>query len=191
MSLCGVICGITDFLLKLISMLQYPSVFLGLTITLFILWYLYYRFYKSAQIKLYYKHNALNDYIVNNTAEFRKVYSSTPYLLNGNLQTMFFELKRKMIYCPFTIKYERQLVRLNDGGQLAIDWPILPEVDKKFTTSSPLIAIFSAMAGGRNDSYVNTLIEKTAKCGYKSALVNHRGCSKTPLLVLFTYHIDH
>jgi predicted alpha/beta-fold hydrolase len=167
-----------------LSKLQYPSVLLGLAITLLTLWYLYYRLFKSARVKLYYKHNALNDYIVKNTAEFRKVYSSTPYLVNGNLQTMFFEFKRRMIHCPFTIKYERQLVKLNDGGQLAIDWPIFPEIDKKLTNSSPVIAILSAMAGGRNDSYVNTLIEEAAKRGYKSALINHRGCSKTPLLVL-------
>jgi predicted alpha/beta-fold hydrolase len=166
-------------------LLQYSTVLFALSIVLLTFWYFYYRVYKSAKVKLYYKHNAFNDFLIDNTPEFMKTYSSTPYLLNGNLQTLFFRFKQRMVHCPFIIKYERQLITLSDGGQLSLDWPIFPEVDKKFTNSSPLLVVLAGMASGRNDLSVNTLIEAAAKRGFKSVLVNHRGCSKTPLLVLY------
>jgi predicted alpha/beta-fold hydrolase len=144
----------------------------------------YYRFVKSGKLTLHYNSDQLNNFIIANTPALSKVYTPTPYLLNGDMQTQFFEIKRKLIYCPFTIKYDRQLLKLKDGGQLAIDWPIFPEVDKRMTNESFIIVILCSLTGGRNDIYVNSLIEDAAKKGYKSVLINHRGGSKTPLLVL-------
>lgn len=183
MYLCGVFCSVLSFIISVFDFLTGGHIILALFLACIAIWYIYYRFVKSARLTLSYDHNPVNDFIVANLPSLTKIYTPTPYLLHGDLQTAFFELKRKLVYCPFTIKYERQLVKLKDGGQLAVDWPIFPEIDQK-TTHDFIIVIICAMTGGRNDVYVNSIIEDTAKKGYKSVLVNHRGGSKTPLLVL-------
>jgi len=132
----------------------------------------------------------LNRFIVSNVPEFNKVYKPTPYLLNGNLQTMFYGIKRKVMNYRFGIEYKRDMVKLGDGGQLALDWGIFSEVDKKLTESTPIVAIFAGLTGGRKDLYVATTMKDAAKRGIKTVLVNQRGCSGTPIIVVIGLILD-
>ena len=115
MDFCEGFCGGVSFILHLLGYLTHLKVILSLILGLILAWYIYYRFFKSARVSLTYDHNPLNDFIVENTPEFSKVYSSTPYLITGDAQTLFFEFKRRLMYCPFNIKYDRQLIKFSDG----------------------------------------------------------------------------
>ncbi len=160
-----------------------PTIFYTALIISIVLYYIHYRYSKCRPMALYYAHTELNDFVAKSTAAFHKTYSPTIYLTNGNLQTIFYGIKRHYIASRFGITYEREMVKLDDGGQLAMDWPIYPEVDQKMTPETPVIAIMAGLTGGLKDIYVATMMKDGAKRGYKTVLVNQRGCSGTKMLV--------
>jgi predicted alpha/beta-fold hydrolase len=96
------------------------------------------------------------------------------------LQTIFYEILRKLAKKDCGIIYEREFVELQDGGQLSLDWPVLPK-EFKVTDSTPILAILSGMTGGRKDIYVATLIHDSFKRNCRPVLLNQRGLSNTPI----------
>ena len=182
--LCHYICLTCDLIYEIYCSLKDPL--FSYTVFLFLVtaYYLYYKLYKCVPLTLSYEHTPLNDFIADSAPELTKIYCPTPYLLNGNLQTVFYAIKRHFINCRFGIAYNREMLPLSDGGQLAMDWPVFEEVDSNMTVKTPIIAILPGLTGGRKDIYVANVIIDGAKRGFKTVLINHRGCSNTKILVL-------
>lgn len=183
MSWCNYVCSACTAISWMWDLVTQPSVLVGLVVVLLVLYYLNYKLYKCAALTLVYSHSELNDFVAASVPEFKKKYSPTFYLLNGNLQTAFYGIRRKLINGKFGIEYERQLLKLDDGGQMALDWPIFENIETNPKSATPIIAILAGLTGGRHDIYVATMMKEAAKKGYKTVLVNQRGCSNTPLLV--------
>eukprot|EP00826_Nyctotherus_ovalis_P019931 TRINITY_DN1620_c0_g1_i11.p1 TRINITY_DN1620_c0_g1~~TRINITY_DN1620_c0_g1_i11.p1 ORF type:complete len:265 (-),score=37.73 TRINITY_DN1620_c0_g1_i11:821-1534(-) len=183
MAICYSACDLFYRVASFWNWLTQGHVLLSFLIILIVLWYIDYRFFKSDRLALRFMPGELNKFVVSNTPELSKVYRPTPYLLNGNLQTVCYAIIRKILNFRFGVDYKRDLVKLEDGGQLALDWAVFPEIDKGITESTPIVAIFAGLTGGRKDLYVATIMKDAAKRGIKSVLVNQRGCSFTPMLV--------
>ena len=134
---------------------------------------------KCVKISLCFTKSNINEFLQKNMQSFQRKYWPTFYLFSGSLQTLYFAIRHKLEKNDWGVKYERQLVKLKDGGQLSLDWPIPPE---KFTVknSTPIVAILSGLAGGRDDSYVAKLIEESFSRGCQPLLLNERGLSQTP-----------
>ena len=100
--------------------------------------------------------------------------------MNGHLQTIFCEL----IHCNADSDLypcERSLLKLEDGGQISVDWIHCPEVDKEFNNKTPVVVIFPGLTGDRQCGYVKVIIQEACARKYKCVVINHRGCSNTPL----------
>ena len=83
----------------------------------------------------------------------------------------------------FGIIWNRDLVRLEDGGEAALDWAIFVHVEDTFSTDTPILILMPGLTGGNHDIYIADTIYEAAKYGYKAALLNHRGCSNSKLKV--------
>ena len=108
--------------------------------------------------------------------------------MGGHLQTIYSALT--MVFGKFKDQFphSRTLVPLADGGQISVDWTIHDDVDSSFTDSTPVIAILPGLTGDRYDDYMKALIEEVVKQKYKCAIINHRGCSRTPLTSRIKIH---
>lgn len=150
---------------------------------------LYYYFFKQFKLKLYYQHTELNDFICSNASSFQRIHRPTFYLFTGILQTIILELFKVTAKKDCGVKYERELVKLEDGGQLSVDWPQPPQ-NFKLNDNTPLLVILSGMTGGRKDVYVAKIISDAFARNCRPILLNQRGLSNTPITTPKLYSGD-
>ncbi|ODN94221.1 anon-23da protein [Cryptococcus wingfieldii CBS 7118] len=81
--------------------------------------------------------------------------------------------------------YQRQLLRLPDGGTIGVD--VYPKLCVKLPNSAPVVIVNHGLTGGAHESYIRNLVLCLAKpmkdggLGARCAVVNFRGCANTPL----------
>ena len=86
----------------------------------------------------------------------------------------------------------RELLRLDDGGVLALDWAAnLPaECDKD---DAPVLLFLSGITGSSSDNYVKYSMLDGMRHGYRPLVMNYRGCGGINLTVsndaIITYTI--
>ena len=112
---------------------------------------------------------------------FQSVYSPTLYLINGHLQTFFYAIIEKITKKEDFYPHDRTLVPLPDGGQISVDCTVCKEVDEHFNETTPIVVILPGLTGNRYDLYIKALISEVVQRRYKCVILNHRGCSGTPL----------
>jgi len=139
---------------------------------------IYYRHYKCAKLTLYYSETKINNYIALNSKSFQNIYTPTPYLANGVLQTLFYKFSEIFLSKSSNIKYEREFVHLQDGGQISLDWVKNPfeEIPKI------IVAILPGICGGKDESYAQEAIRQCIQNKFGVVVINQRGLSHTPLL---------
>ncbi|KAJ3127567.1 hypothetical protein HK098_006096 [Nowakowskiella sp. JEL0407] len=116
----------------------------------------------------------------------------TPWLFNGHLQTFWAAVIARRKY-DNRVKYERELLYLPDGGNIALDWCPAPG-NESLPDDSPCIIILHGLTGGSHETYVQDLVEtlvhpshtitKTGlhnRRNYRTVVVNFRGCAGTKL----------
>ncbi|TPX58042.1 hypothetical protein SpCBS45565_g08086 [Spizellomyces sp. 'palustris'] len=109
----------------------------------------------------------------------KNVFSPTPYLANGHLQTIFAALFAD--YAKPRIEYTRELIYFPDGGNVALDWhPALPPSASEHV-KTPIIVILHGLTGGSHETYVQDVVEEVAQRGYRAVVSNFRGCAQTEL----------
>ena len=177
-AVCSLIC---EFISSIFGVLPYCTNFSCILMSGIFLYYVYYKFCMCAKLSLYYNITDLTKFVIENTSELRTIYRPTPYLVNGNIQTFFSELYNRAINGKHGFVYNRELVKLEDGGQIALDWPLI-EI-KGNPCNTPIIVIFPGLTGGYKNCYVGHIIKSAAERGFKSVVLNKRGCADTPLLV--------
>jgi len=138
----------------------------------------YYKHYKCAKLTLRYADTKTNNFIVQNSRSFKNIYNPTPYLANGIFQTMFY-----VIYELFTskynkIKYDRELIHLQDGGQISLDWVHNPTENKP----KIVIVILPGLCGCKEEFYVKETIWQCISQNLGVVVINQRGLSGTPVL---------
>ena len=75
----------------------------------------------------------------------------------------------------------RDLIPLEDGGQISVDWICNPATEKILNDQTPIVVILPGITGDRFCGYSKALIEATIEKKFKPVVLNHRGCGGTPL----------
>ncbi|MDR3547454.1 MAG: hypothetical protein P4M11_04125 [Candidatus Pacebacteria bacterium] len=187
MDRCAFLCSIcTRVTSVMMAVFKSSQVLVSLLLCGLILLCLAHYMSKCGSLSLYYAPTETNDYIVRRVPSFSKVYRPTFYLSAGLLQTLCYGVCRKMAKIDCGVRYDRQLVKLPDGGQVSLDWAVAKRVEISFTESTPIVVLLPGTTGGRHDTYIAATISEATRRGYKSVLLNQRGLSHTPLTVRFS-----
>ncbi|KAJ9072137.1 hypothetical protein DSO57_1030299 [Entomophthora muscae] len=122
------------------------------------------------------------DYLLSKSPSLsgKRKYYPTPWLFNSHLQTYYTSV---MSYEGVKINYERQLLPMEDGGQVALDWyPSQIKGDSKEIKS--IVVFLHGLTGSSREGYiretVNTLTTKDKSLWV--VVLNNRGCGDSELL---------
>ncbi|KAK8864489.1 hypothetical protein IAR55_001739 [Kwoniella newhampshirensis] len=105
------------------------------------------------------------------------------WLPNGHTQTIYSAVAN--FSKEDHVTYQRQLLRVPDGGTIGID--IYPPLSVDLPPDSPVTIINHGLTGGSHESYVRNIVVWLTKAveegglGGRAAVVNFRGCAKTPI----------
>jgi len=83
----------------------------------------------------------------------------------------------------FGVTFEREIIPLKDGGNLALDWVV---------DSNPfdeILIIFPGITGTCRDIYIISTIKKLEAQGVKCVVANHRGAPGTKLSTPWLYSL--
>ncbi|KAA1474448.1 AB-hydrolase YheT [Dentipellis sp. KUC8613] len=116
---------------------------------------------------------------------FNPQYAFSPvlWLFGGHAQTIYTSMSDDLEVDE--IEYERTLIRLSDGGTLAID--VVPSDSTSSNATSPVLLVTHGLTGGSHEAYVRAAIKHLTSlrldCGVTFAIVvlNSRGCNQTPV----------
>jgi predicted alpha/beta-fold hydrolase len=99
-------------------------------------------------------------------------YLPPPFISGKSRQLLFnvYVSKDKEIQ----IDFKRSLVKLDDGGQLSIDWAY-PE----HSTQRKVCVIFPGLSGGSDRGYCKSLVRTLLAKGYEVAVLHGRGMGNT------------
>ena len=92
-------------------------------------------------------------------------YRPTIWCFPAALNTIVFAFIQKCI----KHEYVREIIKTEDGGQIAIDW-VNMNAPKKV-----ILLIFPGLTGCSKDNYVTHLIDKAVKSGCTAVVMNYRG----------------
>ena len=91
-----------------------------------------------------------------------------PYTLGPNkwINFFFFGLKTVVHLNFFPDKYERELIKLSDGGTIGLDWDGgFP--DKRDKNMKPILCLFNGIAGHNQNLNVSCMVEYGRCAGFK------------------------
>ncbi|WRT66465.1 uncharacterized protein IL334_003424 [Kwoniella shivajii] len=118
-----------------------------------------------------------------NCASLNRGFRASWWLPNGHAQTIYSAV------ADFSkddqITYQRQLLRVPDGGTIGLD--IYPPLSVNLPKTAPVILINHGLTGGSHESYVRNIVLWLTKpveeggLGARAGVVNFRGCASTPL----------
>ncbi|GAA5971552.1 hypothetical protein JCM11641_000636 [Rhodosporidiobolus odoratus] len=110
-------------------------------------------------------------------------YVPTMWLASGHLATIACTIFR---YAYDPIFYTRQLIRVPDGGTIAVDFAP-PIKDEEPLDDRPILVVSHGLTGGSYESYVRNVLATVTKrkeeggLGWRAAVVNSRGCANAPI----------
>lgn len=107
----------------------------------------------------------------------------TIWCIEARAQTVF----RSLIQSRPAVPYERELLTLSDGGQVALDW-VYNESSPHYTEHKPIVIILPGLVGSSQESYVLHLVNESVKNGLRSVVFNYRGTGGTELKTSRTYN---
>lgn len=120
-------------------------------------------------------------------------YKSTWWLANGHLQTAY------SVMADFTMTdkmyYNRQYIRLLDGGTLGLDFA--PVDSFKLKPDTPIIVVQHGLTGGSYEAYVRAVLYPACTpveeggLGYRAVVINFRGCAGVPITSSMLYSAGH
>jgi len=111
-------------------------------------------------------------------------FTPTPWLANGHLQAYFGSSKGSLSgNSPYgkSFDYDRELIKLPDGGTVCIDWAIF---DKELPANSKILLIGPGVTGSSLSNYIRNAVEEAEAHGYRVGVMNGRGMAGTPLTVI-------
>ncbi|KAI8979669.1 Alpha/Beta hydrolase protein [Mycotypha africana] len=126
---------------------------------------------------------SLIDYIAENCPSLvgpNAIFKSTPYLLNGHLQTAYAAYYN---HYPTAneVQYERELLTTSDGGTIALDW--CSKKDGLENDTTPTLVVLHGLTGGSHESYIRGLLEVLCypPFNYRAVVLNSRGCANSEI----------
>ncbi|EAS02012.2 alpha/beta hydrolase family protein (macronuclear) [Tetrahymena thermophila SB210] len=131
---------------------------------------------QNNKIELKYVKNEVNESRVKKLKLLDEhIYKPTPYMSNCFLQSLF-NIAFSDNLC---INYKRELVKLQDGGQISLDWalPINLKTAQEYNPSddTKILFVVHGLTGGSNMNYIKEMIQQGQASGYRCVAFNSRG----------------
>eukprot|EP00741_Cyanophora_paradoxa_P012279 tig00020604_g11865.t1 len=142
----------------------------------------------SNAAKVFYEPTGYNTVLVHECPSLngKRKYWPTPWLWSGHLQT----LRVVWMTTEPVIDYIRQLVPMDDGGSIAVDWSSygFRRDERGAVTSAPgyertpLFLVLHGLTGGSHEQYVRNFIAEAHQNGWRAVVMNARGCGGSQLV---------
>lgn len=119
------------------------------------------------------------DFLLKNVPTLEMKFWPTFWCVESRAQTVFASLIRASNLT--NIEYRREILRLKDGGEVALDW-----LEKGCDENSPVIIILPGLTGESQADYIKCLVTAANNEGIRVVVFNNRGLGgielKTPRL---------
>ncbi|XP_063617082.1 protein ABHD1 [Cydia splendana] len=114
-------------------------------------------------------------------------YWPTPWCVEARLQTVLGSILRSLLL-PHA-RYRREVLRLADGGQVALDW-----LENSAGPGAPVLLVLPGLTGGSQADYVRALCAAARQLGAQAVVFHYRGLGgiklTTPRLYCAVSHED-
>ena len=81
-----------------------------------------------------------------------------------------------MNYMKPKIVFRREMIKMADGGTVALDWSNYKETKtKEERKRRPILALLPGLSGDAYRSYTVSVIDESEKYGYQPVVINYRG----------------
>ncbi|KAG1694210.1 hypothetical protein DVH05_021866 [Phytophthora capsici] len=143
--------------------------------------------------KLVYRVTDINKKLLSHCPTITKNKYYPPWrLFNGHLQTVRFAYDER----GPQINYQRQLMKLPDGGVVSLDWALLNDQNgsnqdlnagasttwlKDVESTRRTVILLPGLTGGSPENYIRSTIAKLHELGWQCVVLNARGCANTPV----------
>lgn len=144
-----------------------------LLILILLIIYALYRYFKTIKPQVHVNPNSPLFEIAGKMRSLKKGYKPTPWLIEGNSQTIYGMRFRKK-----HLNYRREIFTYSDGGQCALDF--YDPINNDDIQSVPMLLIIHTLGGGTREPCSNNLAEVARKKGWRAFIFNNRGCSGVP-----------
>ncbi|XP_071441327.1 phospholipase ABHD3 [Hetaerina americana] len=121
------------------------------------------------------------NYLETNVPILREKYWPTVWCFESRIQTVLASVLRSSILPD--INYRREILKLKDGGEVALDWMENEEGNEK----SPVVIILPGLTGASQAEYVKGLVRAACQEGLCCVVFNNRGLGGVPLKTPRTY----
>jgi uncharacterized protein len=121
------------------------------------------------------------------TSNLRNIkFTPSIFFPSGHMQTTILPFLKNKIHgnqTTWTYNYEREILELSDGGQIALDWvqPRDPRKIAKLEEDAPVLGVIPGLTGHNDDVYMVSTAMASVKNNYRLVIINHRGCSNSKL----------
>lgn len=110
-------------------------------------------------------------------ALLREPYWPTPWCVEARLQTVLGSLLRS--HCLPRLAFRREVLRLSDGGQVALDW--LGRGGEARAPDRPVLLVLPGLTGGPHADYVRCLCAAAEALRADAVVFSNRGLGGLPL----------
>ncbi|NXX76890.1 ABHD1 protein, partial [Urocolius indicus] len=108
----------------------------------------------------------------------------TPWCFEGRLQTVLGAL----LSARRPVSYRSETIRTPDGGQLILDWAEDTGSRRHLEPCAhPTVLLLPGLTGSSRAGYLLGLVHRAGRAGYRSVVLNHRGCRGEELLTPRTF----
>lgn len=129
-----------------------------------------YYLYKSKKPKLIYEKTSFNEAILNRMKKIHERFYSTIWMMNPHLHTVLSEMVRTLQ--GDKIEYDREVLKLEDGSTLSLDYP---KGNSKFKDETPTVFLYPGVTGHSQVSYIKQMALDLVANGYRVVCLNQRG----------------
>ncbi|KAJ2617583.1 hypothetical protein H4S08_000224 [Coemansia sp. RSA 1365] len=113
------------------------------------------------------------------------VFRQSPLVPGSHAQTIYAFLGYYVYYAHGLLwpKFTREVFRLADGGNVALDWALCDNHTKR-----PIVTILSGVTGTSDDFYVRKCYKKLIAINYSVVVIHSRGCGGSRLSTPLPFH---
>ncbi|XP_003385407.1 PREDICTED: phospholipase ABHD3-like [Amphimedon queenslandica] len=119
----------------------------------------------------------LKDYLLTHCPVLSQSYRPTIWAWHYHGTTIIRALFQQCI----PIEFDREIVTLPDGGELALDWSKQKKDDSAMLQHKPVMLIVPGITGDSSLNYVSHFVHDGLYQGYHCVVFNHRGMANMPL----------